>query len=84
MGVGVAETLKYRRNGGGTRKVELVGAEERMPMTLEAWMPKKVWMQKKVELTNKYQILQVEDEKEEVIGAIKGGDGDRSGQGDGG
>ena len=34
-------------------------------MTLEAWMPKKI------EIRNKYQILQVEDEKEEAIGATK-------------
>ena len=39
--------------------------KERMPMTLEAWMPKKV------ELKNKYEIFMVEEEKEEVIGAIK-------------
>ena len=47
----------YRRNGGGTSKVELVEAKERMLMTLEAWMPKKAWMHKKVELTNKYKYL---------------------------
>ena len=33
--------------------------------SLEAWMPKKI------EVSNKYQIFQVENEKEEVIGAIK-------------
>ena len=33
--------------------------------TLEAWMPKKI------EVSNKYQIFQVENAKEEVIGAIK-------------
>ena len=49
------------RNGGGFEK----RAKERTPITLEAWMPKKV------ELTNKCQIFQVEDEKEETIGAIK-------------
>ena len=31
--------------------------EKKMPMALEAWMPKKV------ELKNKYEIFQVEDEK---------------------
>ena len=65
VAAGMTETLKNQRNGGGTRKGELVEAKERMPMTLETWMPKKV------EITNKYQILQVEDEKEEAIVAIK-------------
>ena len=36
-----------------------------MPMTLEAWMPKSV------ELSTKYQKIQVGEEKEEAIGAIK-------------
>ena len=43
----------------------MVDAKGRIPITLEAWMLKKV------ELTNKYQIFQVEDEKEKAIGAIK-------------
>ena len=62
--------FKIRAKRRHTRKVELVEAKERIPMTPEVWMPKKVWMQKKVELTNTYQILQVEGEKKEVIGAI--------------
>jgi hypothetical protein len=48
-------------------KSKLVRAKGRKPMTLEAWMPRKI------ELKNKYNIFQVEEEKKEAeaIGAIK-------------
>jgi hypothetical protein len=49
------------------QKAKLADAEGRKPMTLEAWMSRKI------ELKNKYNILQVEEEKKEAeaIGAIK-------------
>jgi hypothetical protein len=41
-------------------KAKLVSAKGRKPMTLEAWMPRKI------ELKNKYNIFQVEEEKKEA------------------
>ena len=51
---------------GVMEKAERKGmAADRGLRSLEAWMPKKI------EVSNKYQIFKVENEKEEVIGAIK-------------
>ena len=44
----------------GVAEVSKQRAKEKMPMTLEAWMPKKV------EISNRYRIFQVEEEKKEA------------------
>ena len=51
----------------GVAEVSKKRAKERVPMTLETWMPQKV------EINNRYRIFQVEEEKKEAeaIGEIK-------------